>query len=68
LPDLRRLSSSTNAIFYEIVLRGAYQVKGMGRWEDVISGEDAAAIHAYLVDEAWKLERSLKIKPTGSAP
>jgi quinohemoprotein ethanol dehydrogenase len=68
LPDLRRLSSSTNAIFYEIVLRGAYQVKGMGRWDDVISGEDAAAIHAYLVDEAWKLERSLKIKPTGSAP
>ncbi len=55
LPDLRRMSAPTNSIFYEIVLRGAYQAKGMGRWDDVLSTDDAAAIHAYLVDQAWQL-------------
>jgi quinohemoprotein ethanol dehydrogenase len=68
MPDLRRLSPSTDALFYEIVLRGAYQGKGMGRWDDVISREDATAIHAFLVDEAWKLERTSKIEPAGIAP
>ena len=58
LPDLRRLSTATHSVFYEIVLRGAYQAKGMGRWDDVLSQEDAAAIHAYLVDQAWQLEKT----------
>jgi quinohemoprotein ethanol dehydrogenase len=58
LPDLRRMSAPTHAIFYEIVLRGAYQVKGMGRWDDVLSQDDAVAIHAYLVDQAWELQKS----------
>jgi len=55
LPDLRRLSPATHQLFYEIVLRGAYQAKGMGRWDDVLSQDDAAAIHSYLVDQAWQL-------------
>ncbi len=58
LPDLRRLSTATHSVFYEIVLRGAYQAKGMGRWDDVLSQEDAAAIHAYLIDQAWQLEKT----------
>jgi len=53
LPDLRRLSSPTHQIFYEIVLNGAYRAKGMARWDDVLSHADAEAIHAYLLDEAW---------------
>ena len=53
LPDLRRLSAPTHRLFYEIVLRGAYRGKGMGRWDDVLSQADAEAIHAYLVDQAW---------------
>jgi DNA invertase Pin-like site-specific DNA recombinase len=39
----------THQLFYEIVLEGIYQGKGMGRWDDVLSAEDAQAIHAYLV-------------------
>ena len=58
LPDLRRMSAPTQSIFYEIVLRGAYQAKGMGRWDDVLSPDDAAAIHAYLVDQAWQLKQA----------
>jgi Raf kinase inhibitor-like YbhB/YbcL family protein len=53
LPDLRRLSGPTHQLFYEIVLNGAYQGKGMARWNDVLSRSDAEAIHAYLVDQAW---------------
>jgi quinohemoprotein ethanol dehydrogenase len=53
LPDLRRLSAPTHQLFYEIVLNGAYQAKGMARWNDVLSRSDAESIHAYLVDQAW---------------
>jgi quinohemoprotein ethanol dehydrogenase len=42
-------------LFYQIVLKGIYQGKGMGRWDDVLSTDDAQAIHAYLVDQAWQL-------------
>lgn len=54
LPDLRRLSTATHGIFYDIVLNGAYQAKGMPRWDDVLSRADVEAIHAYLVDQAWQ--------------
>ncbi len=58
LPDLRRLSAPTHKLFYEIVLNGAYQAKGMARWDDVLSRADAEAIHAYLVDQAWQAFKS----------
>ncbi len=54
LPDLRRLSPATHQLFYDIVLAGIYQGKGMARWDDVLSRRDAQAIHAYLVDQAWQ--------------
>ncbi|MGO9632631.1 MAG: PQQ-dependent dehydrogenase, methanol/ethanol family [Steroidobacteraceae bacterium] len=53
LPDLRRLSPETHAIFHDIVLRGIYASRGMGRFDDVLSRQDAADLHAYLVDQAW---------------
>ena len=56
LPDLRKLSPATHQLFYDIVLRGAYQPKGMARWDDVLSQNDAKAIHAYLVDQARQLQ------------
>ncbi len=68
LPDLRRLPTAVHSIFYEIVLRGVYQAKGMGRWDDVLSQDDAAAIHAYLVDQAWQLESTHAPSPPGKSP
>jgi quinohemoprotein ethanol dehydrogenase len=56
LPDLRRLPSEIHGIFYDIVLRGALRSQGMARWDDVLSQDDAAAIHAYLVDQARQLQ------------
>ena len=54
LPDLRRLTPVKHEMFYDIVLNGVLAGAGMGRWDDVLSRADAEAIHAYIVDEAWK--------------
>lgn len=59
LPDLRRMAPATHALFYEIVLRGAYVPKGMARWDDVLSEADARAIHDYIVDQAWSAQAPL---------
>ena len=56
LPDLRRIQPGTHALFDGIVLGGAYAAKGMGRFDDVLSPADAAAIHAYLIDGGWRLK------------
>jgi quinohemoprotein ethanol dehydrogenase len=56
LPDLRRSSPVTHTLFDSIVLGGAYSLKGMGRFDDVLSPDDAHAIHAWLIDQAWVLK------------
>ena len=53
LPDLSRLEPATDAIFDQIVLKGAYAAKGMGRFDDVLSPADAQAIHAFVTERAW---------------
>ncbi len=58
LPDLRRLTPATHALFDSIVLGGAYTIKGMARFDDVLSPADAQAVHAYLIDQAWRLKRA----------
>jgi quinohemoprotein ethanol dehydrogenase len=63
LPDLRRLAPATHALFNSIVLGGAYTMKGMGRFDDVLSPADAEAVHAYLIDQAWRLKEA-----AGAAP
>jgi quinohemoprotein ethanol dehydrogenase len=55
LPDLRQLPPGIHQVFYRIVLDGILAGNGMARWDDVLTRTDAEAIHAYLVDEAWKL-------------
>jgi quinohemoprotein ethanol dehydrogenase len=58
LPDLRRLAPATHGLFNSIVLGGAYTSKGMARFDDVLSPIDAQAVHAYLIDQAWKLQEA----------
>jgi quinohemoprotein ethanol dehydrogenase len=48
------MSAETRAIFYDIVLRGTYLPKGMGRFDDVLSQADAEAIYAFLEEQQWK--------------
>jgi quinohemoprotein ethanol dehydrogenase len=64
LPDLRRLDPTTHGLFNSIVLGGAYTVKGMGRFDDVLKPADAEAIHAWLIHQAWQLRQA----PRGESP
>jgi quinohemoprotein ethanol dehydrogenase len=54
IPDLRRMSTETNADFDNIVLGGVRAAKGMGSFAHILSPQDVAAIHAALVDAAWR--------------
>ncbi|HEX8758025.1 MAG TPA: PQQ-dependent dehydrogenase, methanol/ethanol family [Steroidobacteraceae bacterium] len=55
LPDLRRTPAALSPAFFEIVLHGADQANGMGRFDDVLTREDAVAIQEYLIDQAWQM-------------
>jgi len=52
------LTPATHALFDAIVLDRAYAIKGMARFDDVLSPADAHAVHAYLIDQAWRLKRA----------
>ena len=63
-PDLRRLDPSLQALFKDIVLRGAVAPTGMERFDDILSESDVEAIHAYLIDEAWKAYKAQQAAPS----
>jgi quinohemoprotein ethanol dehydrogenase len=50
--DLRWMTAETRASFADIVLRGTYASRGMASFADVLSDEDAGAIHAFLISRA----------------
>ena len=50
------MAADTHAQFDAIVLGGARKAQGMASFADVLSKDDAAAIHAYLnarISEDW---------------
>nr|WP_281358716.1 PQQ-dependent dehydrogenase, methanol/ethanol family [Aromatoleum evansii] len=64
-PDLRRISEGVHQNFKEIVLRGQRAFMGMGRFDDVLTENDADEIHAYLISEqanAYNLEHKQEEK------
>ena len=52
IKDLRRMTPETHAQFLDIVLHGIRREKGMASFGDVLSKEDADALHAYLIRRA----------------
>ena len=50
--DLRWMTAETHAKFNDIVLGGIYAEKGMASFADVLSKDQADAIHAYLIARA----------------
>ena len=50
--DLRHMSRETHAAFKDIVLGGARKDKGMSSFADILSTDDADAIHTYLIARA----------------
>jgi quinohemoprotein ethanol dehydrogenase len=47
-----------HAAFKDIVLHGALRPLNMPQWDDVLSEQDADAIHAYLIAIAWDAYKS----------
>ncbi len=52
ISDLRYSAKAVHENFNKIVLEGAIESAGMARFDDLISEEDAEAIHAYIVFRA----------------
>ena len=53
-------------MFDQIVLNGALIEAGMPRWDDILSADDAGAIHAYLKDQQGKTRaKELALKKAG---
>ncbi len=50
--DLRYMTRDTHAAFKDIVLGGVRKDKGMASFADILTPEDADAIHAYLIARA----------------
>jgi quinohemoprotein ethanol dehydrogenase len=62
-PDLRRMTKDTHDAFNQIVLQGIYQNAGMPPWDDVLTKDDADAIHQYLISVAWDAYRKQQAAP-----
>ena len=58
LPDLRRSAAALSPAIYAIVLHGALQAKGMGRFSNDVTRTDVEAIQDYLIDQAWQMRSS----------
>ena len=50
--DLRHMTAETHASFNDIVLKGLRVKKGMANFSNVLSPEDAEAVHAYVIARA----------------
>ncbi len=50
--DLRHLTAQTHAEFDDIVLRGTRKDKGMAGFADILTEQDAHAIHDYIIARA----------------
>ena len=52
VPDLQQMTKETHTAFLGIVLGGAHKERGMVSFQEVISKEQAEAIHDYLISQA----------------
>ncbi|HMA10591.1 MAG TPA: c-type cytochrome, partial [Steroidobacteraceae bacterium] len=50
--DLRQMTRETHAQFNDIVLKGLRVQKGMASFANLLSAEDAEAVHAYVISRA----------------
>jgi quinohemoprotein ethanol dehydrogenase len=67
-PDLRRMSPGRHAAFDSIVRGGALVALGMPRWDDLLSSDDVAALHAYFIDAQGKTREEELAKQAAGLP
>ena len=54
VPDLRYLPAEVHEEWHGIVLGGNRRANGMPEFSASIGVEDSEALHAYVIDAAWK--------------
>ena len=54
VPNLLHMRPAVHQAFDQIVLQGLLVPRGMPRWDDIMTGQDVRAIHAYLIDQQGK--------------
>lgn len=54
IPDLRKMSKSTQEEFLNIVIDGARADQGMGSFKELLSLDEVKSIQHYLIDLAWQ--------------
>jgi quinohemoprotein ethanol dehydrogenase len=68
-PDLRRLPPEMHQLFPRILLEGLFRSRGMPQWNDILSEEDVASLHAFVVARSWEAYRREKAgSASGYAP
>ena len=61
MPDLRYAPPEVHEEWQGIVLGGNRRLEGMPSFSEKLTAEDSEAIHAYVIEQAWKAyERSRK--------
>lgn len=71
LKDLRFMTAETHAMFNDIVMRGVRTEQGMASFADVLSQEEADAIHHYLISRAnedWGYSTEAGVEAGTQAP
>ena len=63
IPDLRYMAAETHAQWHAIVLAGSRKHLGMPAYHEAMSVEDSGAVHAYVVEQSWKLYQKSLSKP-----
>ena len=64
IPDLRYIPASVHEEWHGVVLGGNRAPQGMPSFQGIISVEDSEALHAYVIEQAWKLyEHSENVAP-----
>lgn len=68
IPNLHNMSANTHSSFKQIVLGGQLQVNGMPSFDGALKEDEVDAIHAYLIDSAWRVWRSNEANVSGDEP
>lgn len=60
IPDLRYMNSAAYEKWFDTVLKGERSMLGMIAFEQYMDEEDAEAIRAYVISQAWNLREALE--------
>jgi quinohemoprotein ethanol dehydrogenase len=67
-PNLFNLSLATHEVFDKIVREGFLSSGGMGSFADLLSDEEVRAIHAWLIDAAYRQHRGESVTLGSDTP